>query len=144
MTEALFGLAGVLIGGLLSVLTNIFLEDRRDMVAAKVGARLIRDDLHRVAIYLENAIIEERWINRDVTRIEILLWQEQRYILAKVLKYPVYGKIVSSMIAVEKINGWLASDNENLHFEDKTKKQFQFWLDDIREALQALMSVAED
>ena len=54
MTEAIFGLIGVVVGGLISGGLSLILEWRKERVAARVAARLVREDLLPVSLGMED------------------------------------------------------------------------------------------
>ena len=56
MTDAVFGLLGVLVGGAITGWTTYALERRRERAAARVAARLVREDLLPGVLLLEDVL----------------------------------------------------------------------------------------
>jgi hypothetical protein len=85
MTEAIFGLVGVVVGGVLSGGVGYALERRRATNAATVAARLLADELAFALWVLKIALDARRW--SDVPRYDfgVDLWAEHRALLASKL-----------------------------------------------------------
>jgi hypothetical protein len=84
MTAAIFGLAGVIIGGLLTGGISYVLESRRERKAAQVAARILMDDFAMARARVETISARDAWPQnpRAVFRFSTEVWVEQRQILA--------------------------------------------------------------
>ena len=94
MTEAIFGLIGVVVGGLISGGLSLILEWRKERVAARVAARLVREDLLPVSLMIEDVFGGRAWLQRSDRQSRERSWVEHRSRLATVMKYEDYAAVV--------------------------------------------------
>ena len=61
VTAAIFGLVGVLVGGVLNFVTTVRIQGRKDRFALRSIARLAYDDCLHFQSTLVRALAEEQW-----------------------------------------------------------------------------------
>jgi hypothetical protein len=143
MTEAIFGLIGVIIGGLISGGINLFLQQRKERLSAKVSARLVRDDLYLAACWIEDAVTEGEWEYGSDRKINEQAWNDHRAQLAAVLAYDDYASVGLAYQAVQKVNNWIDKRQEHFNLNDGDQQRFKSWLEDLRKGLTVLLKVAK-
>jgi hypothetical protein len=92
ITEAVFGLIGVIVGGVLTGLIAFLSEKARARRAAATSARLVREHLLDFALAAEDAIagrVGSRPLAPDALKS---VWTEERRSLASVMSYSEYVK----------------------------------------------------
>jgi hypothetical protein len=82
VTAAIFGLLGVVVGGLLNGAAGYWLGRRKEQAEAKVGARLVRVELNEQLGYL-GRVVEERRLDQHPPGVG--QWEAYRAILAREL-----------------------------------------------------------
>jgi hypothetical protein len=140
--QAIFGLVGVIIGALLTGLSNYLFARRKDRLAARVAARLVRDDLYAVASWVEDGITQGKWPVNVGSCIDIGIWKEQRIHIATVTEYSDYAKVAQAIVSVGRLNNWLASCSHQT-INDSDKQLLNRWLGDLAEGLVVLKSLAQ-
>lgn len=143
MAEAVFGLIGVIIGGFISSGATLLLERRRERMAARVGARLVREDLLRAALWIEDALGEDRWVHDPALRLEDDAWREQRSHLAAAMDYADYAAVITARQALHRANQWLDGRDGELELNESDRRSFEFWLADLRRGLEVLLRLAQ-
>lgn len=143
MTAAIFGLIGVVVGAIISGGAKFLLEKRKERVAARVAARLVRDDLYEATCWIEDSLAEGRWVKPLAKRISSQSWIDQRSFLAAAMPYSDYAAAGSAYRAAEDINNWLSSGDSSLDLTETDRERFSLWLEDLRNGLQALLRVAQ-
>ena len=139
MGEAVFGLVGVVVGALLSGGTEWMLARRREQRAARTAARVVRDELYLVAVWLED-LREGAWTLPEGWRYSEQVWREQRAHLAAILPYDQYARAQQAHQATARFSAWAAQRASEPGAP--LPPQLEMWLRDLREGLQALLEVA--
>jgi len=85
---ALVGLAGVIVGGILSGLVTLHIERLRDGRAALIAGRLISDDLEYLRSYVRVGNERQQVVPLEtLASLSMDAWREQRGLLAGNLSY---------------------------------------------------------
>jgi len=147
MTAAIFGLVGVIIGALISSVTNFFLQKRKEDLAARVAARLVRDELYIIAIWIEDLLsyenLNEDQIKQIKTRTNTESWTEQRVHLAAIMNYSAFADASMAVGAANNFKYWLITQPTAINLDDKNKSFLKNILDNLRPGLEALKEVAK-
>ncbi len=141
MTTAIFGLVGVVVGALLSGGMEWWLARRRESLAARTAARLVRDELYLVACWVEDAM-QDRWSLPPDWQYDAETWQAQRAFLAVTLPYEQYARAQRAHQAAVRFSAWQQQARDQATHSDSDRRQVQIWLGDLRDGLQTLLDVA--
>lgn len=146
MTDAVFGLLGVLVGGAITGWTTYALERRRERAAARVAARLVREDLLPGVLLLEDVLTgvdSER--SADLSPPEV--WQAERTRLALVMPYEDYGAAAQAVYRYRQLLRYLASRPRDQpiseHISERERSAMAVWAQDMAKGLHALLGVAK-
>jgi hypothetical protein len=147
MTEAIFGLVGVVIGALIGSVTTVFIEKRKERLAARVAARLVRDELYIVAVWLEDLLsfehISEEQFERIKSRTTTDSWAEQRVHLAAVMSYENFADASMAVGAADRFRHWISTQSAAAGLDDKARAFLKNVLENLRPGLEALKAVAK-
>lgn len=143
MTEAIFGLIGVVVGGLISGGLSLILEWRRERVAARVAARLVREDLLPVSLGIEDVFDGRAWSQRSDRQSRERSWVEHRSRLATVMKYEDYAAVVQAQIAADRFNAWFANRANLSELSEDDRNQLRSWNAEVGKGLSRLLEMAE-
>src|SRR4051794_25968997 len=102
MTEAIFGLVGVVIGGVLSGGVTLWVERVRERRGARSAARLVHYELIRVVSQLGVAL-DLRSPLPFVERFPTEAWRELRPVLARTLDTETWGAVLSAYTTLEAV-----------------------------------------
>jgi hypothetical protein len=111
MEVAIFGLIGVVLGGLITGGTQMFLEWRREQRAVRRAKRLVKGELLQASMILRYFANSKIWPSSlDATSVlPTLAWQEHRAHLADVLNKDIWDQLVIAYSKLE-IERALAKD----------------------------------
>lgn len=143
MTEAIFGLIGVVVGGLISGGISLILERRKEHVTARVAARLVREDLLPVSLGIEDVFNGRVWSQRPDRRSRERSWAEHRSRLATVMEYSDYASVVQTQIAADRFDAWFASRADRSDLKEADRNQLRSWNAEVGEGLSRLLEVAK-
>ena len=104
MTAAIFGLIGVLVGGILNGVVAHWLDNRRDFRAAVISARLVRHELELVRGDFEHFFESGRGSDLPVIPIKHPAWARYRESLARVLPAPDWEMVSAGYTWIELHN----------------------------------------
>jgi gas vesicle protein len=115
MATAIFGLIGVIIGGLIAALSSILVEARRDrkleqrerkgrLGLLKEAARVLDAELEQAATSAYFVVKKRCWWPEEMGPIKIDSWNKYRAILASELAYEDWRTVVFALAFVEGIN----------------------------------------
>lgn len=122
---AVFGLVGVIIGGLITAGSSYLIERRRDRISAesnervhalkvRQAARLIDAELERAEISANVAVLRKRWWPDESGPLELDSWNQYRAVIALALPYADWHLIARAIEFVHGINnGRAAAVREN-------------------------------
>lgn len=93
LDSAIFGLIGVIVGGIITAGSNYFLENRREKavinresqnyaIELRRAARLIDDDLSRAGAAAQICINKRHWWSTDAQPLTLDGWKQNREIIA--------------------------------------------------------------
>jgi hypothetical protein len=111
LIPALFGLLGVVIGGIITAGSNYLLDRRReraaiqrdernDVIEIKRAARLIDIEILRAAAATRMMIANKRWPN---AKLKTDAWQEYGAVIAPVLSYDDWLTLVKAILAIDSV-----------------------------------------
>ena len=143
MTEAIFGLIGVVVGGLISGGLSLILEWRKERVAARVAARLVREDLLPVSLGMEDVFSGRPWLQDPDQRSREQSWVEHRSRLATVMKYEDYAAVVQAQIAAGRFSAWIANRADRSKLDESERNQLRSWNAEVGKGLSRLLELAE-
>lgn len=112
LIPALFGLLGVIIGGIITAGSNYFLDRRRERAAKEReereraieierAARLIDIEMLRAAASITLLIRNKRWPS---TKLQTEVWQKYSPVIAPALSYADWLVMVRAVIAIDSID----------------------------------------
>lgn len=144
LTPAFFGLAGVIIGGIITAGSNYLLDRRRERatnqrdlrnqaIEIKRAARLIDAELIRARGAARMVIRDKRWFIPD-TKLKTDAWQTYSQILAPVLSYDDWLTVMKAVLAIDDIS----LDRLTDELSETTVKNIVPMLADIEAGVQAL------
>ena len=143
MTEAIFGLLGVVVGGLISGGLTLILEWRKERVAARVAARLVREDLLPVSLGIEDVFGGRAWLQDPDLRSREQSWVEHRSRLATVMKYEDYAAVVQAQIAADRFEAWFVRREDGSSLDESDRNRLRTWNAEVGDGLSRLLEVAE-
>ena len=147
MAEAIFGLAGVIIGAMISGVTTYILQKRKEQMAARVAARLVREELYLAAIWVEDLLNQENIGAEQFEKIKARTnagsWPEQRIHLAAAMNYKEYANASMAVGAVNRFSFWLDAKEIISTLEDEDRILLQEILERLRPGLETLKDVAQ-
>ncbi len=130
-------------GGLISGGLSLTLEWRRERVAAKVAARLVREDLLPVSLGIEDIFGGRAWLQDPERRSREKSWVEHRSRLATVMRYEDYATVVQAQIAADRFEAWLANRADRSRLDENDRNQLRSWNAEVGKGLSRLREVAE-
>lgn len=104
MTEAIFGLVGVIIGAFLSGAVALAVDARRDRRDCIVAARLVSHEISMLSAEIE-FWIKAKQISTDALPLPRSSWDENRVALARALPAPDWEMVSATYTWVDLING---------------------------------------
>lgn len=111
MEVAIFGLIGVVLGGLITGGTQMFLEWRREQRAVRRAKRLVKGELLQASMILRYFANSKIWPSSldATTALPTSAWQEHRAHLADVFDEDLWNQLVTTYSQLE-IDRALAKD----------------------------------
>lgn len=106
MTAAVFGLLGVIVGGVLNGVVSYALDLGRDVKAAKAAARLLRGDFMSTAARMAVSRKHGRWGSIAEGRVPVEAWRDHRYLLAQVLTEAEWEKVETGALRLHMLADW--------------------------------------
>jgi hypothetical protein len=149
VTEAIFGLIGVLIGGLIAAATTFAFERRAGQLRASASARLLEDDLETTRSHLD-AVSRKQHSDPKVDAFRKNLhwarlrrqlpaalegWERHRPVLAETLDRKDWDTVAASYRLLEREQEWIA--------RNVTRGTRSFELERIDEAIRVVKTVAD-
>jgi hypothetical protein len=83
MSEAVIGLVGVVIGGLLTGGVNFLLEHRREKRSGQAASRLVHAALTSTTTFVEASLVERMWMGDPREGLADDVWVEHRNAIAE-------------------------------------------------------------
>jgi hypothetical protein len=124
-----------------------FLEKRKEYLAARVAARLVRDELYIIAIWVEDLIsfenISEKQFRKIKRRTNTHSWTDQRIHLAAVMNYKGFADASMAVSASDSFKYWLSAQSTASNLDDKDRNFLKNILKNLRPGLEALKEVAK-
>jgi hypothetical protein len=122
MTAAIFGLVGVLVGGLLATTGQYLLGVRNEYAAATVAARLIGAELNRLS-----AVVQSGARSQDPKALDTPVWDSQQAAFALVVPNRHWHAVESAYVLISAIRA--SPSNEPFPSEPSAR-----FLDAVRDA----------
>jgi hypothetical protein len=95
MAQAIIGLVGVVIGGVLTGGVEFVLERRREGRRGRAAARLIHAELSDIAAYVEASLFRRAWLADPAEALQGEAWKDRKSALAEAPGfdgwYPISG-----------------------------------------------------
>ena len=135
MTEAIFGLVGVLIGGVLSGAVTLWIDRTRERRDAQAAVRLVRDEVGRSADRFDLALRVDRPVNDERSTS---MWHELRPLLARSLNEETWECVVGAYAWIEALSHSSPTTSELLSQVDRAILETA--VPDVRRAVDALRS----
>lgn len=104
MTEAIFGLIGVVIGAFLSGAVALAVEARRERRDCIVASRLVSDEISTLSVEV-GFWIKEKAVSDDIWPLPRSSWDEHRAALARTLPAPDWEMVSATYTWVDLLNG---------------------------------------
>ena len=105
MQAAIFGLIGVIVGGLVTGGTQLWLEQRREKQAVSRARRLVSGELLNAILLLGSAANREdktwTYFGNAAAVLPTTAWQEHRAHLAGVLSVELWERLVKEYVLLE-------------------------------------------
>lgn len=101
MTEAIFGLIGVLLGGLLTAGANFHLTVRTERAAGRAAARLVSDELVDTLSFLRVSLHAGVWAGDPQRELKVLVWENQKPALAAAPGFDGWFPVSGAYMAID-------------------------------------------
>jgi hypothetical protein len=102
MTQAAFGLLGVIIGGVLTGFVGFVAERQRDRRLARVSARIVREHLLGAMRAGEDYLAGRPSSLRATADALVAAWRDERRALAVVMDYEPYAEVAAGVRAADE------------------------------------------
>jgi hypothetical protein len=138
VTAAVFGVIGVIVGGVLNGLVSYALARRNERRAAKTAARLLLDEWRAALFLVEDVLRLGRWQPDQPIAFEV--WDRHRELLANQLQQEAWLRVANARLHV----AWINSANQaGGKLGAKTRDELERRWRVVRDAIDAnLMPVA--
>jgi hypothetical protein len=102
---AIFGLVGVVLGGLLSGGVTYIMERRREQHETRAASRLLAEELRRAISFIHGVLrpIEGDWQSRAFAELDLDVWKQNRALLASALREDAWTDVASAFEIVESL-----------------------------------------
>ena len=152
LSPAIFGLVGVIIGGLITSGTSYWLETRKDKreqekesriraATLRQAARLIDEEFTTALHAIQFSVEDKRW-DSDVSRLEtmIVTWEEHKKLLAMELSTSEWKAAFVAHIGVKGlIDLHVKNPSETAELSNFELKQIKFLTEQIEKGRAALL-----
>lgn len=120
MAEAIFGLVGVVVGGLLTGVVTLLLERRRENQEARVAQRIARSELGEAAKAVEDALAAGEWPPGWDKKRWSESWSTNRRVLAATMEDDDFAKLARAYLHMELLQTGLAAGKRKFVEQDRT------------------------
>jgi hypothetical protein len=105
MAEAVFGLIGVVVGGLLAGGAEYVMQRRRERRDARAAARLLAEQLRRAIAFIHSELrpVASDWASGAFGDVEMEVWHHNRGILASALETAEWEGIAEAFEVVDAL-----------------------------------------
>jgi hypothetical protein len=105
VTAAIFGLVGVVLGGLLSGGVTYVMERRREQRETRAAARLLAEELRRAISFIHGVLrpVESDWQSRAFAELDLEVWKQNRALLASALAEETWTDVASAFEIVDSL-----------------------------------------
>jgi hypothetical protein len=132
MAEAIFGLAGVVIGGVLTGVITYFLERHREKQEARAARRIVGAELKEATEAVEDALAGGKWPPGWSNMRWSQSWSTYRRVLAATMDDDGFAKLARAYLQMELLlTGFAAGERE---FIETDKSFFARVKDSVSEA----------
>lgn len=112
MSDAIFGLVGVVIGGLLTGALQVFQQRRSDRAEARAVARLLSAELSEQLQYLDALVNQDPAVSKQAPTISA--WPEYRAAMARLLDDRTWQAVAGAYVELSRMNSSQAMDVQSL------------------------------
>ena len=145
MTEAIFGLIGVVVGALAASLGDLALERRRETAGIRRAARLVHFELlEAYAVLAAAAVGEDEFPSTKDERLVTDAWEAYRGQLASAVSDETWSKLAVAYRVMGMLNSIASGRNRPLrrHLPVQDRDWLKSAAGDVRLALDALADLA--
>jgi len=133
LSDAIFGLVGVVIGGLLTGALQVFQQRRSDRAEARAAARLLSAELSEQLQYLDALVKQDPAVRGNEHAPTISAWPKYRAAMARLLDDRTWQAVAGAYVELSRMNSSQALDPPALDelVQDAHKRlQDVWWRDD--------------
>jgi hypothetical protein len=120
MAEAVFGLMGVVVGGLLTGVVAFYLERRREKQEAQVARSIARSELVEAARAIEDALAGDEWPPGWDKMRWSESWLTNRRVLAATMEEGGFAKLARAYLDMQLLQTGLSAGRRKFVEQDKT------------------------
>jgi hypothetical protein len=120
MSEAIFGLAGVVVGGLLTAAVTFLFERRQEKREARVARRVMRSELEEATTAIEDALAGGEWPPGWDNKSWSQSWSTYRGVLAATMDDDDFDKLARAYLHMELLQTGLAAGKRSFVEQDET------------------------
>jgi hypothetical protein len=113
-SDAIFGLAGVVVGGVLTGGVDLVLERRRERRKGESCARMVGDGLSSASSFIEASIAQRAWLGNPAAVLSVDLWREQRSSLAAAPGFDGWYPVAGAWGYIEQIGHFAGLTGEGV------------------------------
>jgi len=100
MSEAIFGLIGVLLGAIAAGVGDYLLGKRRERVETKRAARLLLLELKEAREFIEDSLQKMRWVSNPEAVLSNEVWVEHRAAFAQINSSVVWETVSDAFLQI--------------------------------------------
>jgi hypothetical protein len=140
VSEAIFGLVGVLLGAIAAGLGDYLLGKNREKAEVRRSARLLSLELEEARIFIETSLEELRWVADPERVLSNGVWFENRGSFAQVKSSDLWRVVSRAFLKIGELrrNNHGAEPGTRLEPDDERYEDAAAVLPDLRVALSAL------
>lgn len=145
-SDAIFGLIGVVVGGVLTGGADFALERSREKRRARASARLIHDALTDMSTFLEASIGMRTWLEDPKKVLSTQAWDEQRGCLAEAPGFDGWYPVSAAWSFIDNARQRVTQSEEEMGddpFQQRDPEYFRLGLMAIGVAEKALVEYAK-
>lgn len=139
MTAAVFGLIGVVVGGVLNGLVALVMDGRRDARAVMGAARLVLEEVSGFSATYSTALEQGTWSTIPQWPLRLGQWEEYRTLIAsRVSSSSEWRKLSAPFLDAREINELAATKQPHAALNPPARKILEASLNRTNEAIPVL------